>query len=259
MAYGASGRQKNQVALQPLDQNGPTGVATFGTKTAVAMALEIGCVDAIGIDQTAKNETYQQAKLLLSTHRATLLFSGVGAPDLSQQLLKPGDKTLASQQLHAALQQLRVSQALHLFEMGLLQGLMHTPIEDVLTKGVSPGSDAIDQTRMMRGNAKRYHLANYLLRQSTLTERPPCELCPGGGVIHLALEALGIDPVLVLILIQHSDGRFQIGLKRVAELAKVVQQSQQFAHVLQAQLACELGGESTDACQVITERLPCVV
>ena len=65
----------------------------------------------------------------------------------------------------------------------------------------------------------------------------PNELCPGSGMIHLSFHAFCINK-LIFILVYQTNGGFQIKLKLIAVLAQIMEQTNQFALILQADFSC---------------------
>ena len=63
-------QQALQIDLKPLDQDRPCGVIAARPKRLGSAVLKIGRVDAIGVDQTAEEQTHDQATLL-SRHSKT--------------------------------------------------------------------------------------------------------------------------------------------------------------------------------------------
>lgn len=59
---------------------------------------------------------------------------------------------------------------------------------------------------MVRRNAKRKHLSHDLLRKTSFAQALPCKLGASGGMIYLAFETLGINPILIFIRVERANG-----------------------------------------------------
>lgn len=106
----------------------------------------------------------------------------------------------------AAIQDALVGGSSGLVEMRLLARLVHALGEAVFSEASLVGRYAVDQPRVMGGDAQRNDLGCCKGGGAFAAESVPRHLCTGRRVIDLALKAGGVDPIFVLVLIERTCG-----------------------------------------------------
>ena len=238
-----------QVRLKPADKHCPVFVAPMHPIAGRSGFLEVGRIDAVGVNQATEQEPNQQADLLLSNHALT---SGrFGHADFGKTALQGLDQLRCIQKGTSAINDLPVNRSKHFVEKSSFRAFSHPFAESIL----AVRREAVDQPRMVRSNAQRQHLADETIQVTLIRKLAPDQLCAGGRVIYPPSQLGCIDIIIILVLIQQSGSGLDVGLELMAVLSEVVQQTKKLALILKSDLCSKSPGVGRDPKKVILQRL----